>query len=100
MSAEMKIPLSKVCQITGAPRSTIYDRRGRGEALKGRPGPKTQVNDEDLTELIRHIIVECPSPARAIARSEPGSAESTSSAWARTGCSASCGTLVFWHPSG
>ena len=60
VSAEMKIPLSKVCQITGAPRSTIYDRRARGDAARCRPGPKTQVSDEDLTELIRQVIVECP----------------------------------------
>ena len=56
----MKIPLFKVRQITGAPRSTIYDRRARGEAPKCRSGPKTQVSDQDLTELIRQVIVECP----------------------------------------
>jgi transposase InsO family protein len=56
----MKIPLAKVCQIIGAPRSTIYERRARGEAPKCRPGPKTQINDQDLTELIRQVIVECP----------------------------------------
>ena len=41
VSAEMEIPLATVCRITGAPRSTIYHRRSRGEALGCRPGPKT-----------------------------------------------------------
>jgi putative transposase len=52
----MEIPLAKVCAITGAPRSTIYHRRSRGDALGCRPGPKTQISDEVLTETIRQVI--------------------------------------------
>ena len=48
----MDIPLATVCRVTGAPRSTIYHRRGRGECLGVRPGPKTAVPDDELTELI------------------------------------------------
>ena len=60
MSAELKISLFRVCQITGAPRSTIYERLSRGDGPKSRPGPKTEIGDEALTELIRQVIVECP----------------------------------------
>jgi transposase InsO family protein len=56
----MEIPLAKVCAITGAPRSTIYERRARGDAPKCRPGPKTAICDEDLTELIRRVIIDSP----------------------------------------
>ena len=55
----MDIPLATVCRIIGAPRSAIYHRRGRGEQLGVRPGPKTSVPDDELTELIRHVIVDC-----------------------------------------
>jgi transposase InsO family protein len=56
----MAIPLATVCRITGAPRSTVYHRRQRGPALGYRPGPKTEVSDEALTEVIRQVIVEGP----------------------------------------
>ncbi len=56
VSAEMAIPLASVCRVTGAPRSTIYHRRSRGESLGCRPGPKTLVSDEVLTERIRQVI--------------------------------------------
>jgi putative transposase len=56
----MDIALATVCRIIGAPRSTIYHRRGRGEQLGVRPGPKTSVPDDELTEVIRTVIVDCP----------------------------------------
>lgn len=56
----MNIPLARVCQVTGGPRSTIYHRRSRGAELGVRPGPKTEHSDEELTELIRKVIVDCP----------------------------------------
>ena len=56
----MEIPLARVCGVTGAPRSTIYHRRSRGDALGVRPGPKTLVSDDDLTEQIRAVIDDCP----------------------------------------
>ena len=52
----MAIPLATVCRVTGAPRSTIYHRRSRGELLGCRPGPKTLMGDADLTELIQEVI--------------------------------------------
>jgi putative transposase len=52
----MEIPLATVCRVTGAPWSTIYHRRSRGDALGVRPGPKTQLSDDDLTEQIRAVI--------------------------------------------
>ena len=52
----MDIPLATVCRVAGAPRSTIYHRRSRGDALGHRPGPKTQLSDDDLTERIRTVI--------------------------------------------
>jgi putative transposase len=55
----MDIPLATVCRVTGAPRSTIYHRRCRGDALGVRPGPKTLISDDELTERIRGVITEC-----------------------------------------
>ena len=52
----MEIPLATVCRVTGAPRSTIYHRRCRGEDLGVRPGPRTLLNDDELTERIRGVI--------------------------------------------
>lgn len=60
VSAEIKILLSKVCQIPDAPRSTIYDRPASGEAPRRRPSPMAQSGDEDFTGLISLVIVECP----------------------------------------
>jgi putative transposase len=56
----MDIPIATVCRVTGAPRSTIYHRRSRGACLGVRPGPKTDVSDDELTELIRTVITTCP----------------------------------------
>jgi len=56
----MQVPLFKVCQVTGAPRSTVYHRRSRGAELGRRRGPKTEVSDEELTALIRQILVDTP----------------------------------------
>jgi transposase InsO family protein len=60
VSAELGVPLARVCPLNGAARSTIYDRRARGEGPTCRPGPKTEVSDEALTETIRQVITECP----------------------------------------
>jgi len=55
----MDIPLATVCRVTGAPRSTIYHRRSRGDRLHVRPGPATAVCDDELTALIRQVITDC-----------------------------------------
>ncbi len=56
----MQIPLATVCRVTGAPRSTIYYRRFRGAELGIRPGPKTEISDDELLELIGRVIVDSP----------------------------------------
>jgi hypothetical protein len=53
---EANFPLSRVCAVLGAPRSTVYHRRSRGDALGCRPGPATDISDEGLTERIREAI--------------------------------------------
>ena len=59
MSAEMEVPLALVCRVTGAPRSTIYERRSRGD-VRSRPGPKCSVSDSEVTQRIRQVIKESP----------------------------------------
>jgi putative transposase len=56
----MEIPLATVCRVTGAPRSTVYHRRSRGDTLGVRPGPVPVVSDEALTSLIRTVITNTP----------------------------------------
>jgi transposase InsO family protein len=55
----MQVPLTTVCRVTGAPRSTIYHRRSVSQAPRCRPGPKTDISDDQLTEAIRQVIVDC-----------------------------------------
>ena len=59
MSAELAVPLARVCPLNGCARSTIYHRRARGDAPRARPGPKTEVSDEALADTIRQVITEC-----------------------------------------
>jgi putative transposase len=59
VSAELQVPLFLVCRVTGAPRSTIYERRSRGE-VRCRPGPKCAASDAEVTERIREVIRESP----------------------------------------
>lgn len=56
----MAIPLAAVCRITAAPRSTIYHRRSRGETLGRRPGPRSEVSDDELLGHIRRVIRDSP----------------------------------------
>jgi hypothetical protein len=60
VSTELQVPLATVCRVTGAARSTIYHRRSVVQAPRRRPGPKTDINDDQLTETIRQVIVDCP----------------------------------------
>ena len=59
VSAELQIPLALVCRITGASRSTIYERRSRGE-VRCRPGPKCAIPDAEVTRRIHQVIAENP----------------------------------------
>lgn len=61
---ELSAPLSTVCEVLGAPRSTIYARRSRqGDdnviALR-RPGPAGTIDDEQLLVLIRQVLADSP----------------------------------------
>ncbi len=101
VSAEMDVPLATVCRMTGAPRSTVYHRRSRGDALGVRPGPKTQVSDAELTEQIRAVITDCPLRRGGPSQGPgPPPAGPPALTWARTGCCASCGTPACLRPSG
>lgn len=57
---EANLALSRVCAVLGAPRSTIYHRRTRGDALGCRPGPQTDISDDELVALIRQAISDSP----------------------------------------
>ena len=54
MSAETGVRLATVCRILAAPRSTIYARRTDREQRER--GPRTELSDGQLTELIRAIL--------------------------------------------
>jgi hypothetical protein len=56
---EHKLPVAVVCRVLGAPRSSIYARRGSAGA-GGRPGPATSMSDADLVELIRRVLEDSP----------------------------------------
>ena len=53
-------PLSRVCVVLGASRSTVYHRRSRGDALGCRPGPQTDISDDELVEVIRRVLKDSP----------------------------------------
>jgi putative transposase len=57
---DTNLPLSRVCAVLGAPRSTIYHRRARGDLLGCRPGPQTEISDDELTARIREAISDSP----------------------------------------
>jgi len=76
---ELDVGRKRVCDVLDAPRSTIYareaaairDETGVVIAFPKR-GPRTEVSDEALLELIREVIaMRARSRARAIARSRP-----------------------------
>jgi putative transposase len=52
------LPVSLVCRVLGAPRSTIYARRSGGQP--GRPGPVPLIDDEELVRLIRQVLKDSP----------------------------------------
>jgi putative transposase len=56
---ELDHPLAAVCRILDAPRSTVYHRRTRGDGPR-RLGPRTELGDEALLELIRQVLADSP----------------------------------------
>lgn len=58
---ELQAPLSRVCRILGAPRSTIYARASNVIPIeRAKRGPRTELSDGQLTDLIRHVIRSSP----------------------------------------
>jgi putative transposase len=55
---ECHLPVSLVCRVLGAPRSTLYARRHAHQPI--RPGPATSISDGDLLELIRRVLLASP----------------------------------------
>ena len=53
-------PLARVCVLNGAARSTVYHRRRRGDRLGCRPGPATEISDDELLERIRQVLADSP----------------------------------------
>jgi transposase InsO family protein len=56
---ESQLPVAMVCRVLGAPRSTLYARRGHASGSV-RPGPATSISDPDLLGLIRQVLVASP----------------------------------------
>jgi putative transposase len=56
---EHRLPLVVVCRVLGAPRSTIYARRGAA-GPRARPGPVTPISDEVLVRLLRRVLADSP----------------------------------------
>jgi putative transposase len=61
---QLNAPLSTVCEVLDAPRSTIYARRARvgGDNVIAcrRPGPVGAIDDEQLVALIRQVLADSP----------------------------------------
>lgn len=66
---ELSALLSTVCEVLGAPRSTVYARRFRqGEdnvVVLRRPGSVGASDDEQLLVLIRQVLADSPFTGRA-----------------------------------
>jgi putative transposase len=61
IAEELSAPILRVCTVLGAPRSTIYERRGRSDnAAPAKRGPKTEITDDDLVVMIRKVIDDSP----------------------------------------
>jgi putative transposase len=56
---EHQLPVSLVCRVLGAPRSTVYARRRTG-GPSGRPGPLPPIGDQELLDLIRRVLTDSP----------------------------------------
>jgi hypothetical protein len=56
---DRKLPLTVVCRVLGAPRSTIYARRRAGQP-PGRPGPVPAIGDQELVGWIRQVLAASP----------------------------------------
>jgi putative transposase len=56
---EHSLPLTVVCRVLGAPRSTVYARRRAGDQ-PSLHGPVPATSDEELVRLIRQVLADSP----------------------------------------
>jgi len=56
------MPLKRVCDVLGAPRSTVYARRYTAidNVVPLRPGPRGDIDDETLVAKIHQVLAESP----------------------------------------
>jgi putative transposase len=59
IAVEAAYPMAAVCRILDAPRSTVYHRRARGSDQR-RPGPRTDIGDDQLLVAIRAVLEASP----------------------------------------
>jgi transposase InsO family protein len=57
---ERHLPVTVVCRVLGAPRSTVYARRSRVAGARLRPGPATHLSDGELVDLLRRVLAASP----------------------------------------
>jgi hypothetical protein len=67
VSGATGVPLATVCRMLGAPCSTIY-ARGADGGMPAKRGPRMDMADEELLELIRKVIERSPFAGEATAR--------------------------------
>ena len=61
IAEELLAPILRVCTVLEAPRSTIYERRGRADVVEpAKRGPKTEISDDELVAWIRKVIDDSP----------------------------------------
>jgi putative transposase len=82
---ERHLPVSLVCRVLGAPRSTLYARRRVG-GPPGRPGPMPPIGDQELVRLIRRVLADSRFAGEATARSAPVWVASMACGSAASGC--------------
>ena len=67
IAVELEVARKRVCDVLNAPRSTIHAREveavhhGQGVVIAfPKRGPRTELSDDELTELIREVIYDSP----------------------------------------
>jgi transposase InsO family protein len=57
---ELHAPLKRVCDVLGAPRSTVYARWRRDGISPERRGPRCELDDDQLVKLVRRVLKASP----------------------------------------
>ena len=87
IAVEGSYPVTTVCRILHAPRSTIYHRRSKGHE-RCRPGPKTDISDEQLLRAIRLVLEKSPFCGEGYRKVRAACAASRAFTPAASGCCA------------